>query len=112
MPGEVGWLRAIVLSCHLIADYVDGVTYDAFEADDMRRDAVAYRLAVIGESVPYVSDATRSLVTGIPWASVRQMRNLLLHEFHRVDLSVVRDTATRDVPRLLTALEGIVRPEE
>lgn len=112
MLGEVYWLRAIVTSCHAIAEYVDGVTYDAFDADPMRRDAVLYRLAVIGESVPHVSEATRALVPDVPWVTIRHMRNLVLHEFHRVDLSVVWDTSARDVPALLTRLQTIVRPEE
>lgn len=112
MLGEVYWLRAIVTSCQAIAEYVEGATYDSFFDDGMRHDAVLYRLAVIGESVPHVTAETRALLPDVPWSTIRNMRNLVLHEFHRVDLSIVWDTATRDVPALLARLETIVRPEE
>ena len=112
MRGEVYWLREMVTSCHAIAEYLEGAIFETLEREGMRRDAIVHRLAVIGESVAYVSAGTRSLLPNVPWSSIRQMRNLLLHEFHRVDLSVVWDTATQDVPALLTSLETIVRPEE
>jgi uncharacterized protein with HEPN domain len=113
MLGEVYWLRAIVSSCQLISEYVAGAAADSFDDDDpMRRDAVLYRLGVIGESVPHVTPATRALLPDVPWSTIRNMRNLVLHEFHRVDLGVVWDTASRDVPVLLARLETIVRPEE
>lgn len=99
MLGEVYWLRAIVTSCQAIAEYVEGATYDSFFDDGMRHDAVLYRFAVIGESVPHVTAETRALLPDVPWP-------------HRVDLSIVWDTATRDVPALLARLETIVRPEE
>jgi uncharacterized protein with HEPN domain len=36
----------------------------------------------------------------IPWADMRDMRNLLVHEYFGVDLQVVWATVKNDLPRL------------
>ncbi len=112
MRAEVHWLRDMVLSCHLIGEYVDGQSYETFAADHLRRDAVCYRLAVIGESVGQVMDRARVLLPAVPWAAIRAMRNLVLHDFFTVDSRTVWETARGDVPQLLEALRTVVRPEE
>lgn len=112
MRGEVHWLRDMVVRCDMIVDYVSGVTYDEFLDDHMRRDAVCYRLAVIGESVGQVLERLRILLPAIPWTQVKGMRNLVLHDFFSVDPRTVGDTAQHDVPELLAALRTVVRPEE
>jgi uncharacterized protein with HEPN domain len=36
------------------------------------------------------------------------MRNRVIHEYDRVDLAVVWETVRRDLPPLITAIEGVV----
>ena len=36
------------------------------------------------------------------------MRNRLIHEYDRVDLAVVWETVSRDLPPLIAALEAVV----
>ena len=112
MRGEVQWLRDMVVSCDLIAGYVDGLTYEEFKYDDQRCDAVCYRLAVIGECVGQVADRLRLLLPEMPWAEIKAMRNFVVHDFFSVNRRTLWETAQRDVPRLLTALRTVVRPEE
>ena len=113
MRGEVHWLRDMVVSCDLIGEYVAGTqTFDEFEIDMLRRDAVCYRLSVIGESVGQVLDRLQTLLPQMPWSEIKGMRNLVLHDFFSVDARTVWETARNDVPQLLEALRTVVRPEE
>jgi uncharacterized protein with HEPN domain len=112
MRPEVFWLRDMVLSCHLVSEYIDGQTYESFAEDMARRDAVCYRLAVIGEAVGQVFERAGVLLPAVPWEEIKRMRNLLVHDFFQIDVRTVWRTAAGDVPQLLEALRTVVRPEE
>ena len=66
------------------------------------------RLEVLGEAARRVSAATRADLPGLPWRQMIGMRNRMIHEYDRVDLAVVWETVVRDLPPLITALEGVV----
>jgi uncharacterized protein with HEPN domain len=40
------------------------------------------------------------------------MRNRLIHEYFRVDLTTVWDTVRTDLPRLIMLIEPLVPPED
>ncbi|MBE6936992.1 MAG: DUF86 domain-containing protein [Ruminococcaceae bacterium] len=41
----------------------------------------------------------------IPWTDISGLRNRIVHDYGNVDLSIVWETLTRDVPRLETELQ-------
>jgi uncharacterized protein with HEPN domain len=55
----------------------------------VRRDAILYNLVVIGEAVAHVSEKTRLLAPDIPWPKIVGLRNLLAHEYFRIDTAIV-----------------------
>ena len=93
MRGEVHWLRDMVVSCEMIGEYVEGITYEEFQDDYLRRDAVCYRLSVIGECVGQVLDRVQILLPEVLWQQVKGMRNVVLHDFHRLGHRNARRTA-------------------
>lgn len=59
-------------------------------------DAILYDLLVIGEVVKTLSVAVKRAHPNIPWKEISGMRDILAHEYFRVNSSVVR--ATIDLP--------------
>ena len=51
-------------------------------------------------------------VLDIPWAVVKGMRNRLVHEYFDIRLDVVWETVEKDVPALVSQLEGMVEAED
>ncbi len=49
-----------------------------------------YNLIVIGEAAAQLSDETRADADEIPWVRVIALRNLIAHEYFRVDLEVIQ----------------------
>jgi uncharacterized protein with HEPN domain len=49
------------------------------------------RLVVIGEAPARIGDETRARAPEIPWTSVVGLRNLVTHEYFRVDLDIIED---------------------
>ena len=55
---------------------------------DLARDAVLYRLLIIGEAAKALPDPIRDCVPGLPWRNIMRLRDLLAHHYHRVDVTI------------------------
>src|ERR1051325_11448539 len=69
--------------------------------------ALMYRLQVIGEAASKLPATTKQAHPEIDWERITGLRNLIVHEYWRIDLDRVWDIVTRDIPDLLTALSRI-----
>ena len=54
------------------------------------------------------ADLTRS----VPWDDIIGMRNRLIHGYFDVDLDLIWETISNDIPQLLAELDAILGPEE
>ncbi len=57
----------------------------------MAYDAVLRNLAVIGEAVRSLPSETRDRVTDVPWAAIAGLRNIVVHEYFRVNPDLIID---------------------
>ena len=94
----------IIEACAKIRRFVDGMTYDAFTGDELRRDAVMRNLEIIGEAAGNLPDDVTAKAPQIPWRLIRDMRNVLTHAYFAVSLKVVWDTATTQIDELEKAV--------
>lgn len=76
--------------------------------DPLVRDAVLYNLLIIGEATKNLSPETRQREQGIDWASVGGMRDFLMHEYFRTDLSRIK-ALDRHLSSLKTVVERLLR---
>jgi uncharacterized protein with HEPN domain len=68
-------------------------------------------IEIIGEAASKVSIEVRTKQPQIPWQDIIDMRNHLIHAYFEVDLDIVWDTVSKDLPPLATKLEEIVSVE-
>jgi len=47
----------------------------------------------------------------VPWRDMSDMRNVIVHGYHQVDLKIVWDTIQNDLPGLIEPLEQLLRDE-
>jgi uncharacterized protein with HEPN domain len=64
------------------------------------QDAVIRNIEVIGEALKSVDDDFKSDYPEIPWIQAKRMRNLLAHEYFRVDVEQVWMTVKNNLPEL------------
>jgi uncharacterized protein with HEPN domain len=102
---QLGRLRDILESARLIASYVDGVTEAAFRSDSEKQDAVVRRIEIIGEATAHLSEETRAVIPELPFRKMRGMRNIVAHDYARVDVGIVWEVATIHLPEVCAALE-------
>jgi uncharacterized protein with HEPN domain len=68
-------------------------------------------IEIIGEAATKVSAETRSQAADIEWAEIAGMRNRLIHAYFDVNLDLLWDTLTDDLPPLINSLESLLKTE-
>jgi uncharacterized protein with HEPN domain len=74
--------------------------------DKMRRYAVTRATEIVGEAATKVSGEGRARFAAIPWRSVIGMRNILIHGYVGLDLTILVDTVRNHFPPLIEMLRG------
>jgi len=103
------YLLDILEAARFALDYIGKKTREDFVKDTQCQDAVIRRIMIIGEAARRVSDETRGELS-LPWSEMTAMRNLLIHEYDDVDMKIVWETVSRDLPSLIASLEKILKP--
>ncbi len=95
-----------------VADKASRVSRSEFDADEDLQLALVYLIQVVGEAASRLTQAQRDAHPSIPWRDVIGMRHVVVHDYFRVDLDVVWDTATNSIPALVAALEALAPHSE
>ncbi len=66
---------------------------------------------VIGESVTKLSQEIKNLHPHIPWAKIKDFRNIVAHNYFGVDAEEVWQIVQHSIPALLANIKGIDRVE-
>ena len=83
-------------------------TLEDFEDDSMRVEATVFNLMQIGElSKTSLSDTVKDSIPSIPWRQIYGLRNRIVHGYDGVDMRIVWDTVSEDIPRLRMELAAI-----
>ena len=97
----------ILESIEKIEKYRKAMTYDEFIKDDKTKDAVVRNLEIIGEAANSIPESIREQYPEIPWRSVTDMRNKLIHEYFGVSYLIVWETIEQDLPLMKEKMEEI-----
>ena len=97
-----------MLNCCLnILDFTAGMDFESFLSDPIIIRAVAFELITIGEAVRSLPESIKHDYPHIPWGSMQGIRNILVHEYYRLDEEIIWKTITDDIPNLVDALQMI-----
>ncbi len=90
--------------CEDIESFINrfGKDYNVFITDRAYFNSVAMCILQIGELANGLSEEYReSTKQHMPWGMIRGMRNWLAHAYNEIDESVIWETATNDIPKLM-----------
>ena len=102
------YLNDILESTEKIKRYIDGLTFEEFTASDMVFDAVVRNLEIIGEASSHIPESIQSESPTVPWRLMKNMRNILSHEYFGIDIDIVWKTATEALPQLLAPIKAAI----
>ncbi len=89
-------IHAAIARCMAYRDHLDSA-----ELGDMAYDAILRNLAVIGEAVKALPDDFKREHAGTPWPSIAGLRNVVVHEYFRVNRDLIRDIVDNQLAPLL-----------
>ena len=71
-------------------------------------DALLFQFVVIGEAVKNLAAETRESAPEIAWADIAGLRDLIAHEYFRIEMDRVLEIVERDLPALEEAIDRLL----
>jgi uncharacterized protein with HEPN domain len=99
----------MIQSLDRIAELTSRIDEARLRADWVLQNALVHEMQVFGEAAGRLSDNVKDEFDDIPWRKVNGLRNRLVHEYFAVDLGLVWDTATRDMPAIRSTVLDLRR---
>lgn len=78
------------------------------DAAQLAFDALLYRLLVIGEAVKALPAEQLASQPQIPWREIAKLRDLLAHQYYRVDANIIRRTVDAPMEQLSDAVAEMI----
>jgi uncharacterized protein with HEPN domain len=104
-------LQDMLESIHRITTYITGMTYEVFVTDTKTQDAVIRNLEILGEATKNLSEEVRVKHPEIPWSSISKTRDRLVHHYFGVNLDIVWQVITLELPQLVSRIQSMVTNE-
>ena len=100
-------VKFLLKQIETIQNDLSNVSLEEFEKSDLLARATAFSLMQIGEQMNRLEESYRDLYPDLPWKDARDMRNIIVHVYSKVDAAQVYMTATKDLNILEEYFEKI-----
>jgi len=94
------YLYDILESAELIESYLASTPEGEFYKSGEKQDAILHRLQIIGEAAKHIPRTYREKWSHIPWKDIAGIRDIIVHEYFGITLSMIWKTAVEDIPHL------------
>lgn len=92
------YVEDILQSMNKIERYIKGLAYETFAENELVVDGVIRNLEIIGEASRNIPQNLRKKHPAIPWNRMIGLRNIVIHEYHGIDLSIIWQIVTKNIP--------------
>jgi uncharacterized protein with HEPN domain len=107
----VDYLQDILDTIVKAEQFIEGMDFGSFCADDKTVFAVVRALEIVGEATKKIPDEVRDNYPNLPWREMAGLRDKLAHDYFGVNLDVVWKTVTDDLPKLKSGVSSVVEAE-
>lgn len=101
------YTQDILQSIRRIKKYVKGLSFEDFEQDQMKIDAVVRNFEIIGEAIKNLAKMAKDKRPEIPWKKLIDLRNEIVHEYFAVDLELIWKITKKDLNNLRRSVKAI-----
>jgi len=97
---DMDLLDDILICLERIQLYISKLSYDEFASDSKTQDAIIRNIEILGEASKKLSDNVKQKYNAIPWKMIAGTRDRLIHDYFGVNIDIIWEIATIDVPEL------------
>jgi uncharacterized protein with HEPN domain len=105
-------LEDILASAINIQNFTAGMTLQTFLNDPRTVRAVAFEFTTIGEAARAIPSEIQERYKSIPWKNMQGIRNVLVHQYFRIDEEILWKASQEDIPSLISSIEKIISFEK
>jgi uncharacterized protein with HEPN domain len=80
-----------------------------FNEDELIQTWIVHYLQIMGEASSAMSEEFINQHNDVPWIDIADFRNVLVHEYFRIDLDIVWSIIERELPNLKNQVERILQ---
>jgi uncharacterized protein with HEPN domain len=102
------FLNHIVDAARKAISFTANRTRDELDTNEMLALSLIRLLEVIGEAANQVSLDLKERHPAIPWEKMVGMRNRLIHGYFDINLDILWDTVSKDLPPLIEQIQQII----
>ena len=100
---DLVYLSHMIECINRVFEYCEGGE-SSFRNSHLIQDAVIRNLQTMAESSQRLSDSTKAIAPDVPWRAISGFRNIIVHDYLGVDLDMVWQVVSSDLPLLQAAL--------
>ncbi len=104
---DIDLIEDILFCLSKIKNYVSDLSYESFLEDYKTQDAIIRNIEIIGEANKKISEELKQKYPDIPWKMIAGTRDRLIHGYFGVNIDIVWQIATMDVPKLEQQLKKL-----
>jgi uncharacterized protein with HEPN domain len=101
----------ILTSIDKIERYVTDLDFDEFAGNEVLIDAVVRNLEIIGEASRNIPEEVQERYPEVPWKRMIGLRNIVIHKYFEVDLNIVWEIITKNLPDTKPAILAAVQDQ-
>jgi uncharacterized protein with HEPN domain len=101
-------LMDICLAGEKVLNFSQNISLKNLEAGELRLSAILSQIGIIGEATKRLSKEFRKQNCVIPWKKMVGMRELIFHQYDRVDTDIVWIVIKEELPELLKQIEVLL----
>lgn len=107
-------LKHIVSYCDQIGITMQrfGTEYTSFENDLVYKNATALCVLQIGELTTHLTEDFKQTYNDMPWTQIKALRNVVAHNYGKIDSQSLWETITEDIPKLKSYCSLIIEQFE
>ena len=108
IKNDIYYVKKLLKDIGFILETTRNLTLAELEKNEILCDSVLFRLIQISENSVQLTPAFKEAHKDIPWQAIKGMRNRIVHEYGEVELDIVYQTITEDIPEIYKKLEVLI----